>query len=125
MGRRETVAGFKLESAHSLAADFNSAVFTVKTMDNVGINIEAEDVTDNTGTFQVQHRIKKDDNTGNKSGWATLTLSADPTLNNAADVFLVTLNQIPPGEIRIVFTAAGITPDGTVDIWVSATSVGG
>jgi len=34
------------------------------------------------------------------------------------------LNQLPVGQVRVAFTAAGGTPDGTCDIWVSGNSVG-
>lgn len=117
MGSKGFVKGYKLSSAQSLASNFNSDPVTVKTMDNVGLLIETDSVTDNTGTFDVQVKIHKDDN--NESGWATLTLSTTPTLADADNQFFVNLNQLPPCKLRVAFTAAGGTPDGTCDIWMS------
>lgn len=123
MGRKTALPGYKLATAESLAADFETAAVTVLTMDNVGINIATSGVTDNTGTFAVEHRIYKDEQ--NYSAWAELTLSPAPSLASADDVLFINLNQLPPGQIRVTFTAAGGTPDGTCDVWVSGCAVGG
>lgn len=120
--RRAILQGYQLNSATSLGASFNTDPVDVKTMDNIGINISTASVTDNTGTFAVQHRVYKDAN--NYSAWASLTLSTVPTLSNGNDTFFINLNQLPVGQIRVAFTAAGGTPDGTCDIWVSGNSVG-
>jgi hypothetical protein len=123
MATKEVLHGFQLKNDQSLAASFQTDPVTVKYMDNVGFNISTASVTDNTGSFAVQHRIYKDAN--NASAWATLTLDTTPTLADGNDTFFVNLNQLPPGQVRIAFTAAGGTPDGTCDIWVSGCSLGG
>jgi hypothetical protein len=128
MAKKDSVFGYKLTTAQSLSASFNSAVFRVKYLDNIGINIDCTGVTSNTGTFAIQHRIVKEalpSESTFKSSWATLTLDAVPTLAGASTVFFVNLNQVPPGEIRVAFTAAGGSPNGSCDIWLSATSLGG
>lgn len=121
MGSKGFIEGHRLADDQSLAANFNSNVVTIKSIDNVGIVIETSSVTDNTGTFGVDVRIKKDDNTF--SSWVGLTLSSTPTLANADDQFFINLNQLPPCELRVTFTAAGSVPDGTCDIWVSGKQV--
>lgn len=118
MSFRSRLQSKKLADGQSLEASFNSEVFDIKTVDNIGINISASSVTDNTGTFEIEWRVYKDAN--EFSDWAELTLSSTPTLADAAATFAVILNQLPPGQIRVKFTAAGGTPDGTCDIWISA-----
>ena len=125
MGRRDFVRGKKLNAAQSLASDFSATSTTVLTMDNIGLIISTSSVTDNTGTFAVWVRIKHSDNVNEQSSWAKLTLSAVPTLANADDVFFINLNQLPPCELQVRFVAAGGTPDGTCDIWLSGTQIGG
>ena len=124
MAKKQIVEWFEVETAKTLASNFTSTnIFTVKTVDNIGINIDCNNVTDNQGTFAVQHRLYKTDTYA--SEWATLTLSSTPTLADGDDTFLVSLNQLPPGQVRVKFTAAGGTPDGDCTIRISATSVGG
>lgn len=108
----------KFETLKTLASNFTTEVMPVGPhVDNVGINIEILSVTDNTGSFFVDHRIFKDAN--NFSAWAELTLPATdfPALANADAVFLSNLNQLPKGQLRVRFVAAGGTPDGTCNIW--------
>lgn len=125
MSRKDILTGYKLVDSQSLASSFNSNPITMGTKDNVAINISATSVTDNTGVFSIQHRILKSENVlGDFSDWNTLTLDMPPTLANASAVLGVYLNQVPPGQLRVVFTAAGGTPDGSVVIWVSMCSVG-
>lgn len=125
MGRKEVLSGYKLSSAQSLAANFTSNAITVYNLDNVGFNISTSSVTDNTGTFGVQHRIiKNTQDPGQFSDWADLTLSPTAILANADATLLINLNQLPPGQVRVKFTAAGGTPNGTCNIWVSGCSVG-
>lgn len=112
----------QIATAQSLAASFNSEITTIKTVDNVAYTIQTASVTDNTGTFGVQFRAYKDDNT--VGSWIDLTLSSTPTLADADDGFLINLNQLPPGQVRLAFTAAGGTPDGTAEIWISGKQLG-
>lgn len=120
-GRKNILPAFKLVDGESLGESFDSEPVTVNTATHVCFNITTSDVTDNTGAFSVQHRIYKD--SGNYSGWADLTLSAAPTLGDADAVFMLDL-RLPPGQVRVSFTAAGGTPNGTVDVWVTGNSEG-
>lgn len=115
-GRKNVLTAFKLLSAQSLAANFSSPVTTLTTATHVGYNVAASGVTDNTGTFSVEHRLWKNQN--EYSEWATLTLSPTPTLGDADTVMLIDVT-VPPGQIRLSFTAAGGTPDGVIDVWLS------
>lgn len=115
MSRSDYLKAFKLTDAESLASSFDSDPVTVTTTNRIGFNISTASVTAGTGTFQLQHRMFKDDN--NASDWATLTLSSTPTMAGADAQFLVDAD-VPPGQVRIKYTASG-TPDGTATIWVS------
>lgn len=123
MARKSIIKGFKLTTAHSLAASFQSAVLPIDYMDSVGFILDCSSVTDNTGTFSVQARIKYDENS--YSSWCDLTLTTVPTLANAAVVLGVNMANVPFSELRLVFTAAGGTPNGSVTIWAQAKQSGG
>ena len=128
MAKKDVLFGFQLADAQSLAAAFNSSAFRVKFLDNVCFNVETSGVTVNEGTFAVEHRIVKDIRPVSPvmySAWAELTLSSIPTLGGADQTFMISLNQVPPGELRIKFASPGGSANGTCDIWVSATSLGG
>ncbi len=107
----------QIATGQSLASNFVSQVVPIGPgVDNVMFNIEAKDVSVNTGVFTIEHRIVKD--AFRKSAWGPLCLDEDPTLENVNTVKTIYLNQVPIGEIRIVFTVTG-SPDGTCDIWYS------
>lgn len=109
----------KIVDGTSLAGSFTSQTIPIGPyIDNVAFNVETFNVSDNTGAFKVQHRIVEK-RTNRASAWADLCLSEEPTLENEDFVRLIYLNQVPLGELQIVFTAEGSTPDGTVDIWYS------
>lgn len=117
MGTKAFLKGHQLETAKTLATSFDSAIFHIpEKLSNIGIHIDCASVTDNTGDFDVQHRIN--DGRGNQSGWASLGLDTILVLASADKNMFANLNQIPPGDLRVVFTAAGTIPDGTCDIWV-------
>lgn len=116
MGRNNLLIANKISSAQSLAADFESDVVSIETSNNVGIWIDASSVTDNTGTFTVQVRAYKDAN--NASAWADLTTTY--SISDADVVFFRKEVTLPPCQIRVAFVAAGGTPDGVADIWISA-----
>lgn len=119
MAGRGFLKGKQIESAMSLSGgDTESEIFNIpRSLANVGIIIETSGVTDNQGTFDVQYRINNDKE---QSGWATLTLGSTPTLSDADATLLINLNQIPPGDVRIAYNSAGVTPDGTAAIWIAA-----
>ena len=121
MGRKNTKT-IQKEAAKTLASSFTTDWLNVSYLDNVGVVINCNNVTDNTGFFEVQVRMKVDAN--NVSSAVTLTLSSVPTLANADDDFGINLNQLPYNEVRISFTAAGGTPDGDCDIWFKSETVG-
>ena len=106
----------KIVDGQSLAASFVSQVIPIGPfVDNIAFNVEAIDVTTNTGTFTVEHRIKKDHL--RFSAWGQLCLSFNPQLESKPGVFIIYLNQAPIGELRLVFTTTG--GDGTTDVWYS------
>lgn len=118
--RKNMLPAKQIESAKTLASNFQTDAIRIETADNVGFYIYCSSVTDNTGTFAAEVRPYKDDNTLGED-WIPLTLSTTPTLNNADDDFFVSLNQLPNCQVRLSFSAAGTTPDGTCNIWISAT----
>ena len=125
MPRKNLIVPYKLESAKSLATDFQSSVINIENIDNIAFIIETSSVTDNTGTFGVQVRFKKPNSPTEMTEWISLTLDTAPTLADTDGEFYVYLNGLVATEIRLTFTAAGSTPDGTVDIWVSGNQTGG
>lgn len=119
MSRKQLLPAVKINSATSLATSFQTSAIRVETADNIGVWIYCNSVTDNTGTFAIQLRPWRDNNT--YGDWITLTLDTVPTLAGADADFFVNLNQIPNCQLRASFVAAGGTPDGNCDIWVSGT----
>jgi len=103
---------YKLVTAQTLASSFNSNPVTLTTLDKVCFNIDCTSVTVNTGTFFVQHRVYKDENTF--SSWATLTLTSVPTLAGANAVFYREVTACP-GQLRIGFTSGGGGQNGSND----------
>lgn len=101
-GRKNILPAHKLVDAHSLRNTFQSDPVTINTATHVGMNISTHDVTNNVGVFSVQHRLYRDIN--NYSDWCTLTLSTTPTLGDDDAIELLDL-RIPPGQLRVVFTA--------------------
>lgn len=117
--RKNLLPATKISSALDISVDATTDPIKVETADNVGIFIYVTTVTDNTGVFVVQIRPYKDANT--YGDWIDLTLSSVPTLANADASFFINMNQLPTCQLRLKFTAAGGTPDGICDVWVSAT----
>lgn len=111
----------QLASAQSLASNFTTDWVNIPFLDNVGIAINTASVTDNTGTFAVEVRMKDGNDTSDP---IELTLSSTPTLADADDDFFINLNQVPATQVRLKFTAAGGTPDGTAQIWFHTTTIG-
>ena len=110
----------KLADAQSLAASFNSSVIPAGPfIGNIGINIETSGVTDNEGIFYVDHRIVSSQDSRIFSAWADVGISSNPTLSNTDLTTMISLSQVPVGELRIRFEVAGVSPDGTVTIWFS------
>jgi hypothetical protein len=118
----KSVKTSRLESSQSLAADFQTDWLTISYQDNVGYLITTSGVTDNLGTFAVEVRMT--DSNGNSSNGVPLTLDSVPTLNDTDAEFFINLNQVPATQVRLTFTAAGGTPDGSAAIFVHSKSVG-
>ena len=117
MGEKQLLIANKISDGQSLAASFQTDPVKIATADNVGLWIDASSVTDNTGVFTVQVRPYKDDN--NVGPWVGLTTTY--TLANADASFFRKELGLPTCQLRVSFVAAGGTPDGSVDIWISAT----
>lgn len=117
MADKQLLIASKIGDALDLSGAVQTNPVTIKTADNVGIVIETSGVTTNTGTFTVQYRAYKDEN--NFSAWADLATTY--TLASADAVFFRKELGLPNGQIRVSFVPAG-TPDGTADIWISATA---
>lgn len=107
----------RLASAASLAAAYVSESTEVTNLDNIGYAVTTAGITDNTGTWSVQGR--NTDGRGNASGWFTLTLTSTPTLANANVNFGIDVIDFPWNEVRLAFTPAGVTPDGTAEIFIT------
>lgn len=114
--RKNAIPAYKLLTAQSLGASFQSDPITLTTATHIGFACSTASVTSNTGTFAVQYRVIKDINT--YSDWAELTLSSIPTLASANTSFLIDVT-VPPGQVRLTFTASGSTPNGTVTVWIT------
>lgn len=119
MSRKQLLPAKQLESAKTLASSFQTSEVTVDTADNIGLWIYASSVTDNTGTFGVDVRPYRDQNT--YGDWVALSLSPTSTLANTDQNFFISLNQLPNCQVRVNFTAAGGTPDGVCDVWIAGT----
>lgn len=116
MSRKNVLKAYKLETAADLSANFETTPVTLTTATRVAFNVSTASVTDNTGTFGVEHRHYRD--AEHYSDWAALTLDSTPTLADTNAQILVDVD-VPPGQVRLTFVAAGGTPDGTADVWVT------
>ena len=117
MYRQGLAKGKKIVDAQSLSASWNSDAVDVNTTNIVGMIYTTSGVTTNTGNFKIQVRILKDANS--YSDWADLSSDLTVTLAgaNISPTFL-NLNQLPPVQLRIVYTKAG-TSAGTFTAWLS------
>ncbi len=104
-GRKNAIPAYKLVSDQSLAGGFESDPVTLATATHIGFNVATDGVTENTGSFGVEHRVYKDENFF--SDWAELTLSAVPTLAGVDRTFLMDVT-VPPGQVRMFFDQTAI-----------------
>jgi hypothetical protein len=127
---RKAVKTRRIVSAQSLATDYTSDWITISQLDNVGITLACNGVSDNTGHFDIDVRMKQPSGDGGADGGlfseaCELTLSAVPTLADADDNFFIELHQLPADQFRVRYTAAGVgTPDGTLEMFVSTKTIG-
>lgn len=122
MSRKNIVRAFRLKDDQSLAASFTTAATNVDYLDNIGFIVTTSGVTNNVGTFGVQVRLT-DAEHNTSSDWVDLSLSGTPTLANANLSFAINLTQLPFSEVRLQFTAGGIGPDGTADVWIEVKEI--
>lgn len=123
MSRKNVLQGDLLASAQSLGASFNSTAINIENMDIVTWNVFCTSVTDNTGTFKAQIRVKKGGGDV-YSAWADLPFDPVPTLANAAATFTCQLRYPNATQARLVYTVGGSVPDGSAEIWATAQQVG-
>lgn len=103
---------FKLLDGQSLSASFSSAPVTIQYLDNIGITLACTGVTTNTGAFRVECSID-----GIK--WIDLAITPSMSLSNANEDLIINLNQVPFSQLRVSFTPAGGSPNGSVDGFIT------
>lgn len=101
----------------SLAANFVTEHTDVTAHFGCVFQVVTAGVTDNTGEFVVQGTCV-DDGTGAPSDWVDIEEIEIPVLANANGVRFAAMAQVPFPFLRLKFTAAGGTPDGTCKIYV-------
>ena len=125
MSRKQLLKPYRLLTAQSLAASFQTVATNMEQLDYVSYVISTSGITDNTGTFGVEVRYVYPNTAGPEtSAWIPLTLSLVPTLADVDDDITITVQNEGWSEIRLAFTAAGGTPDGTAVVSVSGTTRG-
>jgi hypothetical protein len=100
----------------SLSTSFTSDSYPVDYQALIGITMDVVGLTTNSGQFYVQ---ASNDNIS----WYTLNVSPNITLTNINDSFDIHLHGLPYRFIRMTFTPAGPTPDGSVSAIISAKAV--
>ena len=115
----------------SLAASFESSPYEMHKVKNLSFVLKCTNVTDNTGvfSFQVANSLPSGEAPPASGDWVSLTLSSVPTLANADSNFAVALGSAdaPIGMfqwVRFTFSAAGVTPDGVLNIDVKRVAQG-
>jgi hypothetical protein len=106
-GRKNVLLPFKLLSNQSLSASFSSAPVTIQYIDNIGITLACTGVTTNTGAFRIECSID-----GIK--WIDIGITPSMSLANANDDLIINLTQLPFAQLRVSFSPAGPTPNGSV-----------
>lgn len=107
--------GTVIADAADMSNDFISDTYSVTSSRILNVFIDCANVTDNTGTFVLQHR----GNNGTvQTQWQNIDISA--VFNVAdADISHNAWLQLPPCDLRISYTSAGVTPDGDCTIMVT------
>lgn len=98
----------QLLTAQSLAADFQSAVSNIENCDKVSWSVIVSSISNNTGTFSAQVRMKDEVN-NLTSSWIDIDFSPTPTLADADAQLTCLLTETCWTEARLAFTAAGVT----------------
>lgn len=113
----------RLATAQSLAANFTTAGVNVDNLDKICWTVATAGITDNTGTFTAQVRIK-DDELHTVGDWIDIDFTPAATLADADTTLACFITNTAFSEARLKFSAAGGTPNGTAQIWVKAERVG-
>ena len=119
MGRKNVIVPFKVFEDLDLSQTYTQSEPTnIQYLDNIGIQIVTDGVTDNTGQFSVEVSI-------DKVAWQALELdpAIAPLNDDDAQIFL-NLNQIPFVWLRLTFEPDGGTPDGTATAHLTAKMLG-
>lgn len=127
MARKDTLV-YKVATAQSLSASFQSPATVVKQLDNCSYQINVN-TTDSTGTFSVQgsddYAVSEPTNVVTNVGhWIDLPLGGTPVSSAAVDQILINLNQIPFYALRVTYTSS-TAGTGTCDIIMVAKQLGG
>lgn len=109
---------YKFWDGASLAATIHSRPISMNLLDNAGITLNTSAVTANTGSFIVEatdDEVFNFDGSAKSSGvtWIDIGVPA-MTLANVNAGFAPNVNQFPWKYLRVSFTPAGGTPNGTV-----------
>jgi hypothetical protein len=115
-GRKNVIPAYHILPGGDLSDDFVTEAVTMTTATNISFTVSTSGVTDNTGSFGIEYRIYKDEN--HYGAWIPLTFSPVPTLADANALLLIQA-YLNPGQARLTFIAAGGTPDGEADVWVT------
>lgn len=122
--RKNVLSPQLIESAHSLAASFNSAPTVIDYLDNCAYQVNIT-TTNSTGTIAVQGSLdyvpaNNGAQVANTGTWVDLTLGGGtPTVGAANDSILINLQQVPFHAVRLVYTST-VAGTGTANIYVMA-----
>lgn len=127
MSRKNVLLPFKVETAHSLAASFNTSPTIITFTDNIGYQINAT-TANAVGTFSVQGSVDYQPATAQSPGvtgnWVDLSLGGGtPTLASANDSIIINLSMLPFNAVRLAYTRTSGT--GSADVYVMHKQVGG
>lgn len=128
MSRKNVLSPQLIESAHSLAASFNSTPTMVTNTDNVAYQINVT-TTDSVGSFAIQGSVDYQPATANTAAvsgnWVDLGLGGGtPTVNMANDSLLFNLSLLPFNAVRVAYTQT-TAGTGTCNIYIMSKQVGG
>lgn len=113
MGRKSVILPYAIMQAVDLTADAASQVVNIQYLDNIGITIQTDGITDNDGQFKIQ--ISND-----QILWQDVILDpAIPALADSDAQFAIALSNMPFAYLRVFFEAATGT-DGTATAILTA-----
>ena len=95
MSGKRVLTPFTLFSASSMAGTLTSPATSIRTTDNIGIELFYTGTP--TGTFTVQGTV-------DGTNWRALDFGGAITASGAGDTHLITINQCPFDQLRLVYT---------------------